>query len=342
MVFNERARKILGQVITLHYSTCGPVGSALISKSKVVRVSPATIRNIMMGLETGGYLHQPHTSAGRLPTDLGYRAYVDALALEQGDLDPVDRGELREAINEANSAPKALEAVAAQIRAKTRLVTFHMLFRQSCLKLKHIHLERLNKDRLLAVWVSRGGHIYQSVLEIPEQELTSNLVEKAENYLNQAFEGNNLVEIRRGLVSRGAGRGEWDLMVGKAACITNALLAKVSQPEEINYDGLSHLLDMPEFQRVPRVRTVLQLLEGRGSLIQMIDRLVISGKWLVFIIGTELGEPEMDHLSVALACFGSRSDILGCVGVVGPKRMPYRRSLQMLSCARDQIAQSAW
>ena len=93
---------------------------------------------------------------------------------------------------------------------------------------------------------------------------------------------------------------------------------------------------------VPRVRTVLDLMEGRSGLAQMIDRVAEGLHWLVFFIGAELGEPEMDHLTVALARLGSRTDPIGCVGVVGPKRMPYQHALQILSHARDQIAQSAW
>ena len=156
----------------------------------------------MMNLENDGYLHQPHTSAGRLPTDRGYRAYVDALALDQGDLEEHHRRELSEAITGARSAPKALEAVAGYIRDKTRLVTFHMPYRQSGLRLKHMHMERLDKERLLVVWVSRGGHIFQSILNIRDDELNRVLVEKAENYFNKAFVDSNLIQIRRILVDR--------------------------------------------------------------------------------------------------------------------------------------------
>ena len=342
MVFNDRARKILGQVITLHYTTCAPIGSALISKTRVVRVSPATIRNIMMALESEGYLHQPHTSAGRLPTDRGYRAYVDSLALESEDLDQGARFALGEAIQGAASAPKALEAVADYIRDKTKLVTFHMPYRQSGLRLKHVHMERLDPERLLVVWVSRGGHIFQSILHIAEDELNRVLTEKAENYFNKAFVDNNLLQIRRLLVERGRGGGEWDLLVGKLAHITNALLADAGPGGQLHFDGLAYLLDMPEFQVVPRVRTVLDLMEGRAGLAGLIEQMEESGNWLVFFIGEELGEPDMDHLTIALARFGSGTGSLGCVGVVGPKRMPYRHALQILSHARDQIARSAW
>jgi len=344
MNFNERARTVLSQVVTLHYSTCEPVGSSLISKNRIVPFSPATIRNIMMSLEKNGYLIQPHTSAGRLPTDLGYRAYVDQIRLSESALSENDKMGLRKEISKAATAPAALEAIAHYIHNKTRLVTFQVPFRQSGIKLKHIHFERINAHRLFVLWIARGGHTFQSVLNIDESELNSNLVEKAENYFNHVFVGKNLLEIQRQLASRyGTPHSEWDLLLGKSARIANALTDEVSQFDNISFHGPGSLFDMPEFQSINKVRLVFELLDKQTQIRRLLKLTVDEQrKWLFFFIGGEIGEPDLDGFTVAVAKMENQQNTLGCIGVLGPKRMPYLRSLQLLSQAKEELASQAW
>ena len=343
MPINERARTVLSQIVTLHYRTCEPVGSTLISKTRIIPFSPATIRNIMGRLENKGYLQQPHTSAGRLPTDLGYRTYVNDITLNPATMDQTEINQFDARLHDAVSAPVALKTVADYIHERTNLMTFHLPFRHSGIKLKQIHFERLNARRMLVLWIARGGHTFQSLLDIDESVVSRPMMEKAENFFNQAFRGRNLMEIQRHLTSQGrAGSDEWDLLLAKTSVVVNALAADVERIDNLSFQGFSELLEMPEFQSVAHVKIVFELFEKQFKLEKLIRRaLHQSQERLLFFIGTEMDDPDLESLTVILAKIRSREDWIGMVGALGPKRMPYLKALQLLSFADQRIAARA-
>lgn len=341
MGISERARKVLSQIIQLHYQTCEPVGSGLIYKTRIIKASPATIRNIMVRLESSGFLRQPHTSAGRLPTDLGYRAYVDQISLERAPLESDERLHFEGRLAHlGENGPMLLKTIATHLHDKTKLATFYLPFRLSGIRLKHLHFERIDPERLLVLWISAGNQAYQTMLHIPEAELSRSLAQKVENYFNGVFTGYNLSEIRRMLYRSTSRRQDaWDLLLEKAALITKALAADAERYGDLQVQGLSKLMEMPEFQNTERLKTMVKMLEEPTQLTALVQRAMASSHdWIVFNIGGEMGDPDLNHLTLVLAKFRNRSDWLGCVGVVGPKRMPYLKSLQMLSFAKDQIA----
>ena len=342
MNFNERARSVLRQVVTLHYSTCEPVGSSLISKTRAVPFSPATIRNIMVRLEANGYLHQPHTSAGRLPTDLGYRAYVNDMRLSLQPLTVTHQTALNQDIQQAFGGPGILRSIAEHIHHKTRLATFYLPFRQSGVRLKHIHFERLDPERLLVLWIGRGGHAYQSVLHLPDSELDRTLLEKIENYFNHAFEGKNLVEIRGQIEPRFSAQTSWDLLLSKSSLLADRLDSAVRECEDLELLGLSTLLEMPEFQDLAKVKIIFGLLEHQSRVHHLIRRVLEErDPWIVFFIGRELEDPELEDLAVVITRMQTRHDELGCVGAIGPKRLPYALAMQLLSHARETVMNRA-
>lgn len=339
-MISERAHKILNQVVTLHYHTCGPVGSKLISRTRTVPFSPATIRSIMGRLEQSGHLSQPHTSAGRLPTDLGYRTYVNDIKLKRHFMENDERNTLQQMIQHSAAGPSLLKSVSDYLHQETGLVTFHVPFHHSGLQLKHIHFERLGPDRLLVLWVGQGGHTYQSVLEIDEQLAGEGMVEKIENYMNRAYGGLSLMDIHRRLQLQHGGDGTgYDLVVDRAARITKALTDRESRLDNIQHQGMGRLLDMPEFRDIEQVRKIIDMLEKPTKIQALIHRtLDMRHEWVMFFIGSEMADPDLDNLTIVLAKMSTNQSDLGCVGVVGPKRLPYLRSMQILSVAKDAIA----
>jgi len=338
-MINARARKVLGQVVTLHYSTREPVGSKLVSMTREIPVSPATIRNIMMRLEASGYLSQPHTSAGRLPTDMGYRAYVDDIFLNPTSLSEEDRTALDRAIESYPTGPSMLAAIAEVIAGRTQQMAFHLPLRQSGVKLRHLHLERLNRERMLVLWIGAGGQTFESVLDLPENELTSAMAEKAENYFNHAFRDCNLMEINRTLAGRyGSGARDWDLLISKAALLSGHLAREADHLDDLSFRGMSRLLEEPEFQSINAVKVLFEVVEGKGKIKRVVRRALDEKPWLLFFIGDEMNDPDLSLMTVALAKINHRDSCIGCVGVMGPKRMPYLTSLQMLSHARSRVA----
>lgn len=344
MNINERARTVLGQVVTLHYNTCEPVGSALISKTRFVPFSPATIRNIMMKLENMGYLSQPHTSAGRLPTDLGYRAYVNDINVRRKPLDEGDRKALDERINRSAGGPNLLKVIADFVEERTKLLTFHIPFRQCGLKLKHIHFERINSEKLLALCVAKGGHTFQSVMTIDDETINTSLMRKVENFFNNAFNNCNLLEIQNRITQQFSGSNEvWDVLLDKSALLINSLTREASRLNNIAFQGVSQLLDMPEFQDIAKVRIIFDLLERQANIKGLVRRAIQQkNDWIVFFIGGEISNPLLHELTVVLSKIKNRQEELGCVGVLGPKRMPYLRSLQILAYAKENLAQRSF
>jgi len=338
MLINARAHKILSQIVTLHYATCEPVGSKLISRHKMVPLSPATIRNIMMRLETRGYLSQPHTSAGRLPTDLGYRTYVDAISFDRQPLSDQEKAHILNEISGLPTGPGLLKKIADLIRQQTRQMTFHIPLRQSGVKLRHIHLERLNREKLLVLWIARGGQTFETVLNLKEDDLNPHLLEKTENYFNSAFTGCNLLEIQRKLTSSpGSGVENWDMLLTSVALLTHALSAEAQQLADLSFQGQSKLLEMPEFQDVKTIKSLFEILENQAKIKTIVRQTLDRDALVLFLIGAELEDPELKDLTIALAKITHQNNCIGCVGVLGPKRMPYLKSLQMLSFARAQV-----
>ena len=339
MVMNTRSRTILSHVVTLHYQTCGPVGSALISRKADLGCSPATIRSTMMRLEASGYLQQPHTSAGRLPTDLGYRTYVNSIRLTNGELNDSDRQSLTKHIEDAPSVAAALENVADFVHRRTHLITFSLPFRQTGTRLVHMHLERISRERVLALWVGRGGQTFQSLLDIPESELSRPLVEKVANMINQGFSDCNLLQIHRELRSRfGKPNSQWDMLLGKVSLISTRLMEHTTKLDSIPFRGVSKVLEMPEFQDIDQIRTVFRVLESQERVKQLIQACWNDpNEWLMFFIGEEMQDPDMEGLAMILAKFRRKDDYLGCVGALGPKRMPYLQALQMFHHVQERL-----
>lgn len=339
MSINARSRTVLSQVVTLHYRTCNPIGSALISKTRALSCSPATIRNIMMGLENTGYLSQPHTSAGRLPTDLGYRTYVDGLRLSDVAFNLADKSSIETMIDTAPSPSSALQNLAAYIQHRTNLLTFHLPIRQSGLRLGHLHLERISDARILALWVGLGGQTFQSFLNISANEISRPLCERTANYINQAFKSSNLVTINRTLTAQ----FQNDPVNDAAARVISSLLQDAQDLDPLNFQGMSQLLEMPEFHTVDRVRTICGLVEEQRPIKRLINHaLTTKEEGVSFFIGGEMGDPKLDSLAVILAKFRHKQDWIGCVGALGPKRLPYLHALQMFHKAQEVMTTAAY
>jgi heat-inducible transcriptional repressor len=241
-------------------------------------------------------------------------------------------------LHNALGGPGILRAIADHVHAKTRLATFYLPFHQSGIRLKHIHFERLDANRLLVLWVGRGGHTYQSVLPVPEHEMDRLLLERIENYFNQAFEGRNLAEIRGGITPSYGSRGDWDVLLTKSSLLADRLAEAVRDQEDLELMGMSALLEMPEFQDLAKVKIVFRLLERQARVRSLIHKAIAEpDPWILFFIGRELEDPELEDLAVVITQVQTRRELLGCVGAIGPKRLPYALAMQLLSHARETV-----
>jgi heat-inducible transcriptional repressor len=337
---SERTRRILAALIREYIDTGEPVASAALMDKPGLGVSSATIRNVLSQLEEMGYLWQPHTSAGRVPTDLGYRFYVDLLL-------------------EARRASKDASAVEAQVRKQAGAApliddllstashvlseaSHHVGFAVSPANgqaiFHRIEFVPISATRVLVVMVARGNHVYQKPVDIGENVSSSELAQAA-NFLNSEFSGRALDEVREDVVERlREERSLCDQLLGLALRLAMRSLENLERPTAVCIDGTSTLLEQvvgASGLPVATIQALLRMVEEKQRLVKLLNE-YIYGPGITVVIGAEHSDPELRPFSlIASTYFDGRST--GLVGVLGPTRMRYPRAISAVEGAAQAI-----
>ena len=330
---NERSREIFRRIVESYLATGEPVGSRNLSRILPMTLSPASVRNVMSDLEQLGLVYAPHTSAGRLPTELGLRFFVDAL-MQIGDLTEGDRKAI-EAQVAASGQGKSLEAVlteASGLLSGLSRAAGIVLTAKSNPRLKHVEFVQLEPARALVILVGEDGQVENRVLNIPAGLPASALIE-AGNYINARVRGRTLeevkVEIARTLKE---GQAELDQLTQK---IVAAGLASWSGGEsderKLIVRGQAHLLDdLKAIADLERVRLLFDDLETRREVIDLLGRAEQAEGVRVFI-GSENKLFSLSGSSTIVAPYHDASGhIVGVLGVIGPTRLNYARIVPMV------------
>lgn len=330
---------VLQQVVKLHYRTCSPVPSRLIWKSRVVPHSPATIRSIMMALEHEGLLAQPHTSAGRLPTDSGYRSYVNQLMLSFDPLSVLEKRAVDAAFPIYGSGVGLLRSLAELLHRHSGVVGFFIPFRHTGLRLRRLILQLLDRRRVLALVLARCGQALQQILPLESCGLDAALLSRVEAFLNREFEGRSLVEMRQELIRRlQPSDGQLDLLLAAVTRLVTALEEGLRQLDRIEFVGFSRMFELPEFSDREALKTLYCLLEEQSKIQRLISMVMDDPEDDTWVwIGSEMKDPDLENLSFFVTKVKNGDDWLGCVGLLGPKRMPYWASVPLLYYAKKRI-----
>jgi heat-inducible transcriptional repressor len=330
---NERSREIFRHIVESYLTTGEPVGSRNLARILPIALSPASVRNVMSDLEHLGLIWAPHTSAGRLPTELGLRFFVDAL-MQVGDLTEVDRRSI-EAQVAATGTAKSLETILTEttqmLSGLTRSAGI-VLTAKANVRLKHVEFVRLEPERALAVLVAEDGQVENRVLNVPAGLPTSSLTE-ASNFLNARIRGKTLgdlsTEIERAVKQ---GEAELDQLTKK---VISAGLASWSGGEtddrRLIVRGHANLLeDLRAVEDLERVRSLFDALETQRSLIDLLGRADRAEGVRIFI-GSENKLFSLSGSSTIIAPYRDGSGrIVGVVGVIGPTRLNYARVIPMV------------
>ena len=330
---NERSREIFRQIVESYLTTGEPVGSRNLARLIPMTLSPASVRNVMSDLEQLGLVFAPHTSAGRLPTELGLRFFVDAL-MEIGDLTEQDRRAI-EAQAAAASGPKSIEAIlneaSGMLSGLTRAAGV-VLTDKSNIRLKHIEFVRLEPERALVVMVAEDGQIENRVLLLPPGLPTSALTE-ATNFFNAHIRGRTLAEAKADLErALAAGQAELDQLTQK---IVAAGLASWSggedQERRLIVRGHANLLeDLKALEDLERVRLLFDDLETKRGLVDILGRAERAEGVRIFI-GSENKLFSLSGSSTIVAPYRDGAGrIVGVLGVIGPTRLNYARIIPMV------------
>ncbi|HVY59492.1 MAG TPA: heat-inducible transcriptional repressor HrcA [Xanthobacteraceae bacterium] len=328
---NERSREIFRHIVESYLATGEPVGSRNISRIIPMTLSPASVRNVMQDLEQLGLVYAPHTSAGRLPTEMGLRFFVDAL-MQIGDLTEADRRSIEGQVAAAGkSVENVLTEASALLSGLTRAAGV-VLAAKSNVRLKHIEFVRLEPERALVVLVAEDGQVENRILNLPVGLPTSALVE-ASNFLNARLRGKTLAEAKAELEKAlEAGRAELDHLTQK---IVAAGLASWSGGEneerKLIVRGHANLLDdLRVLEDLERVRHLFDDLETKRGVVDLLGRAERAEGVRIFI-GSENKLFSLSGSSTIVAPYHDGSGrIVGVIGVIGPTRLNYARVIPMV------------
>ncbi|ESR25943.1 Heat-inducible transcription repressor HrcA [Lutibaculum baratangense AMV1] len=331
---DQRSREIFRRIVESYLETGEPVGSRNLSRVLSSNLSPASVRNVMSDLEALGLIYSPHTSAGRLPTEIGLRFFVDAL-LEFGDLTQDDRASIESRIRTGHPG-RSIESVlteAGDLLSGLSRGAGLVLAGKSDLRLKHIEFVRLEPRRLLVILVSVDGNVENRVLTLDEDIPSSTLVEVA-NYLNARMQGRGIDEVRAE-IERSAARVEAELdMVGRrlveGGLATWAGVAGERPPTLIVRGSANLLEDLKALEDLERIRVLIDDLEKKKDIVELLT-LADEAEGVRIFIGSETQLFSLSGSSVVVAPYrDSEQRIVGVLGVIGPTRLNYARVVPMV------------
>jgi heat-inducible transcriptional repressor len=328
----HRSRRILFALVAEYIATGEPVGSRTVARKYVVDLSPATIRNVLSDLEESGLLMQPHTSAGRIPTDKALRIFIEALTDFQR-VPNLQLKEMKDRFSEIISSDGRLPNAAMRetgrlIADMTGAAALVARSRTDTRQLAQLRFIVIGPSRLLAVLVFRDGMVDNRYIDVPEI-LDENELLRVHNLLADVVEGRSLSGLRELFVRRiDDERVRVDRLRRQAFELGNKVLQQMAPGStELVIEGRSTLMDRPDYENVDRIKQVVRALEERENLLQLIDKTISAGTVSVYI-GSEAGEEgglAAAQLSMILAPYGDGEKNVGTVGVVGPTRMDYAR-----------------
>jgi heat-inducible transcriptional repressor len=339
----DRSRRLLAALVREHIATGEPVSSQTLARESRLGVSSATIRNVFARLEAEGYLHQPHTSAGRVPTDRGYRVFVDLLLDGRKPARPAAgvENELRQHAERSPLMEDLLVSVTHMVSRASRHVGF-AIGSTDIAVLQRIEFVPLGGTRVLVVVVSRGDQVTQKVVDAGEPIRSDDLVQAA-NYLTSEFAGLPLFDVRAAVLARLAQeRTLYDQLMARALRLASRTFEDLDPQQSIFIQGTSLLFDLATADdpgtTLATMKTLIRMMEEKSRLVQLLDD-CITGAGLTVVIGSEHNDPELQRFSLVTSTYSS-SGRTGAIGLIGPTRMRYSRAIDVvasLSRAIDRV-----
>ena len=334
---SARAKRILYHAVSEYVSTGEPVGSRTLAKKGGIDLSPASIRNVLADLEDAGYLAQPHTSAGRIPTDRAFRLFIDAL-MEVRALSTEDDERIRarfESLSVSLPASSVMRETGKLLSEMSGTVAVVVPPRMQVLTLRRLRFIRTSAQEVLAVLVLQDGGVQNRFLraEVTEDELV-----KVHNFLDDIIEGRSLGELKELFERRlSSERVKHDEVKLQAFSLGEAAVADVPGGEaSLVIEGQERLFGMPEFSDPSGVQQLVFALDSREKLIKLFDELISASG---VAVGSETGELGGGQLSIVGASYTSNGRPAGTVGVIGPTRMDYPKVVPLVRATAEAMSE---
>jgi heat-inducible transcriptional repressor len=324
-----RSLEILKAIVAEYISTGEPVGSRTISKKRDVELSAASIRNVMSDLTEAGYITQPHISAGRIPTDIGYRFFVNTI-LQDARPEPHDyliniESLITSAGVDVKDVLRQSSLVLAELSHKAGVVTSTALSEQT---FRSIELIKVATDKIVVVLVSTTGFV-QNKMIFDEDGLNQEILESYARVLNEMLKNLDLRQAKERIEQELAKEKTlMDAMLSKALRLGHIVLSQETE-RDIFIEGRTNILDEPEFSDLEQLRALLVTLEEKSKLLKILDK-TLEARGLQVFIGSEHGLDQIESCSIIAYPVRTTEYLWASIGVIGPKRMDYQKVVPLV------------
>jgi heat-inducible transcriptional repressor len=334
---NERSRKILEAIIEDYIDSAEPIGSRAMTRRHPLGLSPATVRNVMADLEEMGYVVSPHTSAGRVPTDKGYRFYIDSL-LQVRQLSQQEQQRIQQHHHLKGLRMDELLREAGKILSRISHYTgIVMAPRFTATVFRHIEFIRLSEGRILIVFVSDTGLVQNKIIETTEA-LSPGELEQMSNYLNQTLTGMTIQQAKARIVEEMAKeKSLYDNLLQRALQLSREALQEESEGE-VFIEGAANIFEQPECADLERMKRLFRTFEQKGLLVELLDK-SLKAEGVQIFIGSENEYREIEGCSLVTATYSTRRGTIGTLGVIGPVRMPYSTVIPVVDYTARLVSQ---
>ena len=326
---SPREQEVLQAVVSHYIQTGAPVSSRAVSRVNSERLSPASLRAIMADLEEAGYITHPHTSAGRVPTDLGYRMYVDALDARQS-LSDLERRDLLDSLYATGDIESLVARCCKLLSVASNQIGIGTEPARAVITYRHVELVRLAANRVLVLFISSNGLVRQHVVATSE-DLPPGELQRLAGFLNGELQGRSLADVRAHLVTLlRQERAQYDVLVRRALEIgSRFFVSEEMQSRELHVDGAEKLLERPDPSDFDRMKGLVAALEDKHRLVRLLDA-CLANEGILTAIGSENDDPSLHGLSVVATSYELDSTKVGMIGIIGPTRMDYDRAMALV------------
>jgi len=336
---SDREFTILRLLIDQYIREGQPVGSRTLSRISGVGLSPATLRNVMGDLEHMGLLVSPHTSAGRIPTELGYRVFVDQM-LEVTPLLDYDVAKIRTGFSTASSAKEAMQMASSFLSGFTQMAGIVSVHKKDAQVLRQIEFLPLPDKRALVILVLNDADVQNRIIHV-DRDYSQQEFERAANFLNQHYAGKSLADI--GAFIRNDLRDSRDEMTAKMKQMIEAAGSLFAESEQSSYDGdvvvdgQTNLMNCADLSDIERLKELFDAFNRKRDIFHLLDQ-CLSAEGVQIYIGKESGYSVFDECSLVTAPYQVQGEIVGVLGVVGPTRMAYDRVVPVVDITSKLIS----
>ena len=320
---NERSLQLLKTLIERYISDGQPVGSRVLSKDSDLKLSPATIRNVMADLEDLGLIHSPHTSAGRVPTVSGYRLFVDSL-LTVKPLELREMNRLQESLSAIDDQSQALGVASRLLSELTQMAGVVTLPKREVLFLRHVEFLPLSNSRVLVIFVTNEQEVHNKIIHTSRLFSPAEL-QQAANYLNSIYSGRSLASVRDAVLQELQNdREQMNQLMLDAIRMAQLAFEPNGNKEDFVLSGETNLMGFSELSDHDRLRTLFEAFSQKQGVIHLLDQCMKADGVQIFI-GEESGYQAFDHCSLVTSSYSVSDEVVGVLGVIGPTRMAYEK-----------------